>query len=72
MLVRSAIIWALLNIGCLIREIMEYRKSKRWGWKGWLEYHISGLTRFVISINKVLILAAIVYWVLTGFKLKIL
>ncbi len=68
MLVRFAIIWALLNIGCLIREIMEYRKSKRWGLKWWLEYHLKPLTGFVIYINKVFILAAILYWIVNGFN----
>ena len=68
MIIRFAIVWALLNISCLIYEIMQYRKSKRWGWKWWLKYHISVLTYFVLFADKIFIVGAIVYWIIKGLN----
>lgn len=66
MLVRFAIVWALLHIGLLIREIKQYRESKQWGWRWWLKYHTCALTQFVLFADRIFIVAAIIYWLING------
>ena len=68
MLIRFAIIWALLHIGCLIREIMEYRRSKRWGWKWWWNNHLCDLTEFLFVADSVILFLAVIYWIVNGFN----
>ena len=68
MLVRFAIVWALLHIGCLIYEIIEYLKSKRWGLEWWLKYHAKGTTRVCILMDGIFLFSAVVYWIVYGFN----
>lgn len=64
---RCFVVLAILHVVAIVYEIVEYRKSKRWGFLWWIKYHLCGLSRALVMCDIVMIIGFVLLFIIFGF-----